>query len=69
MSEHIYGIPNPTKISKHLHAAVPENLKILQRTKATKTAKAIALNKFPRKQNLLNENNQQVPIYLFFYFF
>ena len=38
----IFGLSNPTELSKHPHVAVPEYFDILQRIKATKTAEAIS---------------------------
>ena len=53
-----------TEVTQHsaIHKVMPENFKIKFRTRYTKTAEAIKMEK---QSDLLNEKQQQVPIMVF----
>ena len=60
------GKPEQTEVTKHslVHPASKDNFFISLRTKYTKTAEAMFL-KVSDASNILNEKEQQVPLYVF----
>jgi len=65
IKEHVHGHP-PSEISKHHHIPSPTNFTILKRTRNTKIAETMYLQKHHNNQTvLLNNFNASEPLFLF----